>query len=129
MLDYNNAIKLDSNYVEAYFNRGVLKKDLGDFRGAIQDYTKAIELNSKDTSVYILFNNRAYAKLQIGDFHGAIEDCNRAIELKPNYYRAYYARGAAKIELGDKDSGCKDLMKSYELGFDKALEHINKFCR
>jgi len=28
---------------EEYFNRGKAKYDLGDYRGAIQDYNKAIE--------------------------------------------------------------------------------------
>lgn len=30
---------------EEYFNRGVAKRNLEDYRGAIQDFTKAIELN------------------------------------------------------------------------------------
>ncbi len=36
--------------------------------------------------------------------------------------------GVAKLGLGQKDSGCLDLSKAGELGFDKAYESIKKYC-
>ena len=42
IVDYTNAIKIDSNFVEAYRKRGLAKETLKDFSGAIVDYTKAI---------------------------------------------------------------------------------------
>jgi hypothetical protein len=32
----------------------------------------------------------------IGENEAAIEDCSHAIQLNPQYYRAYYGRGAAR---------------------------------
>jgi tetratricopeptide (TPR) repeat protein len=40
--DYNQAISLDPKYSDAYYNRGVLKKD--DIQGAIQDFRQAARL-------------------------------------------------------------------------------------
>lgn len=39
--DFNQAIKLNPTYVEAYQNRGNLKAKLGDRQGAISDFAKA----------------------------------------------------------------------------------------
>ena len=46
IVDYNEAIKIDPNNVEAYRKRGIAKESLKDFSGAIVDYTKAIEIDS-----------------------------------------------------------------------------------
>jgi len=49
---------------EEYHNKGNAKVNLGDYRGAIQDYSKAIELNPNDAEAYY---NRGNAKVNLGD--------------------------------------------------------------
>ncbi len=41
---YNQAILLDPNYARAYGNRGLVKANLGDMRGAMEDFQKAAQL-------------------------------------------------------------------------------------
>ncbi len=53
---YNMAIKLNPNFVDAYFNRADLYKELKEYHKAIQDYNKILELDPKDKDCY---NNRA----------------------------------------------------------------------
>ena len=36
--DYTKAIKLNPNYADAYYNRGVAKSNLQDYDGAIADF-------------------------------------------------------------------------------------------
>ncbi len=62
------------------------------------------------------------------DYQGAIKEFDKAIKLNPKLADAYYNRGLAKIELDQKDSGCLDLSKAGELGFDKAYEAIKEYC-
>jgi len=71
---------------------------------------------------------RGLAKAKLGDYKGAISDYNKAIELNPKLADAYYDRGVVKLLLGQKDSGCLDLYKAGELGFDKAYEVIKEYC-
>jgi len=93
--------------------------------GAIQDFSKAIELSPNYTDAYI---SRGNAKADFKDYRGAIQDYTKAIELNPNIANAYYHRGLAKILSGQKDDGCLDLSKAGELGHAEAYEAIKENC-
>ena len=57
------------------------KKQLGDLRGAMTDYDKAIGLNPDDPRIW---SERGLIKNQLGDFQGATEDHEKSIELEPH---------------------------------------------
>ena len=59
---------------------GIDKYNLEDYNGAIQDYTKAIELSPLWSAAY---DYRGIAKSELKDYIGAIQDFNKAIELHP----------------------------------------------
>ena len=108
-----------------YFKSGISKFLLGDNRGTIQDFNKAIELNPKFTGA---FTGRGIAKARLKDYRGAAQDLSKAIELNPKHADAYRVRGNAKIYLGQKDSGCLDLSKAGELSSSEAVDLIKEHC-
>lgn len=110
---------------EFYFTRGLEKHQAGDYAGAIQDYTSALEQNEDAYEIYYL---RGIAKSLLKDYRGAVKDENKAIELNPDYAGAYYVRGIAEIALGDLEAGCLDLSKAGELGHTEAYNMIESFC-
>lgn len=110
---------------EEYHNRGNAKGLLKDWIGAITEYTKAIELEPKNTGTYFL---RGFAKGYLQDDRGAILDLTKVIELEPNHADAYYYRGLNKIMLDIKDSGCLDLSKAGQLGNEDAYNKIKELC-
>ena len=59
---------------DEYFNRGFDKSNLEDYRGAIDDFSKAIELNPNDGGAYY---NRGLAKEALEDYRGAIHDIKK----------------------------------------------------
>jgi len=130
----SKAIELKPNYYEAYLTRGLVKmhwneelkenrfsnydlyqkdyNELDSFRGAMQDFDKAIELKPNYFETYL---TRGLEKFHGQDFQGAIMDLTRAIELKPNLGLAYYWRGQAKSALNDfmPSSNDKDIKADY----------------
>ena len=61
-----------------YLDRGCDKDDKRDSKGAIEDYTKAIELNPNYAEAYA---NRGCAKEELGDKEGAVADWQKAADL------------------------------------------------
>ena len=59
-------------------DRGCDKDDQKDSKGAIEDYSKAIELNPNYVEAYA---NRGCAKEELGDKEGAISDWQKAADL------------------------------------------------
>jgi Lipoprotein NlpI, contains TPR repeats len=43
--DYTQVICLDRNFAAAYNNRGLALSDLGDQKGAIDDFNQALQIN------------------------------------------------------------------------------------
>lgn len=76
--DYDMVIKLNPNFVYAYFNRGNLRCAQRDFRAAIQDYTEAIQREPDFAEAYF---NRGLARLSLGDANRGVEDLSKAGEL------------------------------------------------
>jgi len=81
-----------------YYTRGKAKYDKGDYKGAIADDTKAIELRPGFAEAYA---HRGSAKGARGDKNGAIADYTTAIQLKPDYASAYFLRSGLERAKGN----------------------------
>lgn len=123
--DFNQVIKLTTNYDDVYYKRAKTKAELKDFRGAIEDYNKVLVINPKYTVVYY---DRGNAKFDLKNYQGAILDYSKRIQLYPDSPEEYFNRGLAKLNLNQKDSACLDFSKAGELGYAKAYETIKKYC-
>ncbi len=96
-----------------YYNRGNDKYDVGDYYGAIADYTKAIEISPREADAYY---NRGLAKHDLNDYYGAIADYTKAIEINPREADAYVNRSMVKEEIGDLNGACVDARKAVYFG-------------
>ncbi|KAJ1678887.1 Palmitoyl-protein thioesterase 1, partial [Spiromyces aspiralis] len=72
---------------------------------AMEEYTKAIELNPSIPSYY---TNRALCHIRLESYGGAILDADKALELDPNLAKAYYRRASAHMALGKFQEAKKD---------------------
>jgi tetratricopeptide (TPR) repeat protein len=77
--DHTQAIKLDPNLSDAFYNRGNAYGDKGDHDHAIADYDQAIRLNPKFAGAY---NNRGLSRRTKGDTAGGDADIARAKQLE-----------------------------------------------
>ncbi|XP_031120729.1 serine/threonine-protein phosphatase 5 isoform X1 [Ipomoea triloba] len=78
------------------------------FGQAIDLYTQAIELNSKNA---VYWANRALAHTKLEEYGSAIQDATKAIEVDPKYSKGYYRRGAAYLAMGKFKDALKDFQQ------------------
>lgn len=62
----------------SYTQRGKIRTDLGDYQGAISDYTMAINMSYDDIDIYYLRGNAHY---HLGNTTAAIADFSKAVQL------------------------------------------------
>lgn len=118
MHNYNQTIKLNPVFANAYNGRGAVYNDLGSYQQAIIDFTKAIDLKPDFAEAY---SNRSMSYNELGDYHKGIRESTKAIELDPNLATAYNNRGFAYKSLGDFQHSIRDYSKAVELRPDEGL--------
>jgi len=111
---------------------------IGDYKGAILEFTKAIIFDPTLPHPYV---SRAAAKFELMDYEGAVSDCNEALKLhfkseynsgrtlsrntiNPIFGRLYYLIGLCKILLDDKENGFLNLNTAHMLGNPDAADMI-----
>jgi len=126
--DYEYVVSnhFSSNYDEAILNRGLTKKMIGDYTGALDDLNSAIESYPNN---YKLYKNRGNLNFLFGLHLNAIDDYTSSIKSNPKYAEAYYNRGLTFLLLHDPISACSDLQRSLDLGYNEAKQVMKYFCQ
>jgi tetratricopeptide (TPR) repeat protein len=107
------SFNLFSQTGKAYFNLAVEKDEQGDYKAAIDAFTKCIELEPNLAEAYM---NRGHSKNHLEDYKGAIEDFLMVIKLEPKYAAfAYSDIGLSKNNLEDYKGALVACTKSIEL--------------
>jgi tetratricopeptide (TPR) repeat protein len=103
---------LPQETAETYFNRGVDYTQKGDFKKAVSDFNKAIEVNPEFVVAYL---NRGFSYSRMGELDEAIADYTKAIALNPRYAIAYHNRGFVYRRMGEYDRAILDFTKAIEI--------------
>ena len=90
-------------------NQGLEKYKSRDYKAAILDFSKAIELNQQNEKAW---HNRGLAKYGLKDFDGAIQDYNKAISLNAAYTNAYNDRALVYSKLKNYEGALQDYNKA-----------------
>ena len=109
--NYNIAIQKNPNYTWAYNNRGNLKKDMGNLPGALQDFNKAISLESLDECYY----NRGNTYLAMGKKIEAMQDYNKCLEINPKHAKALVNSGTLWKEVKDYDQAISNYRQAIKI--------------
>lgn len=106
---------------EHFLARARILLATGMVKQAKDDFDYYLSTDTLDARVYV---NRAGTRFP-NDLKGVVSDCNKAISLDPSQKNAYFLRGLARYELGEKEQGCEDFSKAIELGFSvlRIAEH------
>ena len=110
MLD--EALRIDPQHVTAWTARATAVRKLGDFRRAIQDATRAIEIDPKFAPAY---TQRAFAYQQ-SEIDNRLEqsfaDASKAIQLDPTSALSFILRGNVWLELEKYPQAIADFTKA-----------------
>lgn len=120
---YDQAIRINSQFAEAYNNRGNAKDLLGRHEEAIADYDEAIRINPQIAQAYY---NRGKTKDVLGRHKEAIADYNEAIHINPQFAQAYYNRGNAKGELDRHEEAIADYDQAIRIDPQSAQAYCNR---
>ena len=143
-----NAINLDPKYAEAYGMRGAALLEISDYKGAIEDFNKGIELTDPQDAGNLsdLYRRRANANVRNAQYMSAIEDAEKAVSLGesfiwfdkleysnlikkyPNNHLLYLFRGIYHINTSmfHKEGiklGMNDIKKAIKLNPNYALSY------
>ena len=93
---------------KAYNERATAKYNFNDYEGAIDDFTKTINVDPNNLAA---FNNRGIIKGKLQDYQNSINDHNKAIEIDPNYAGTYQNRGSINLKLQNYKRAINDFTK------------------
>jgi len=112
---FDEIIRRAPDYSGGYGNRGNVARQTGDHRGALKDYTKAIELNGQNA--YALFGRAmTYLRDDPPDYQRAEADLTAAIAVNPEMGIFYRYRGMVRLDAAHYAEAIQDLEAYGEMG-------------
>ncbi len=109
--ELTEALKRDPTHAMAYLHRGVTRTALPDYRGAVEDFTKALENGVAPIQGHLL-RARVYDRLEDAD--AAERDRKAAADLTPTEPLDFVVRGATRLKT-DPAGALADFTRAAEL--------------
>jgi tetratricopeptide (TPR) repeat protein len=126
------AIALDPRFGPAYMLRAIVFSDLKQYRQAIRDYDKVLELTPTGQAKRIAYNDRGLAKASLGDYESAVLDFTQSIAMGcKESCGSYDNRAEAYVKLHNYPKAIEDLSASIKqtLSYSVFLMNIDQFRR
>ena len=130
--EFQNSIKylskaIDLNPSVYYFSkRASIKYHLKEYKGALEDYSKAFDLGDTAYKLLFDFSKTAYLKKELEDFRGAILDYNKAMIFSPNDGYLYNLRGYCKFSINNYLGAITDYSKAIQLNPKDGNSYLNR---
>ncbi|MBF0566690.1 MAG: tetratricopeptide repeat protein [Nitrospirae bacterium] len=106
-----------------YLQRGEANMRNGNFRQAIGEFSRAIEIEPNNSAGY---TGRGVSYEMVGDFRQAIGDFTNAIKLKPDSDLAFNGRGYSYLRTGDYPQAINDFSRAIELKPDGSISYAGR---
>lgn len=124
--EFDKAIEIDPNFVEAYVGRGGIKFQKIEFPAALEDYNRAVEIAENLAEMH---EYKASIKNVLADYEGSKIEGSKADNMKVKLSEALYHRGHLKRFMEDKSGGCTDLRRALDLGYGRAKTDWPDLCQ
>jgi tetratricopeptide (TPR) repeat protein len=121
--DLEKAIESDSSMLYPYLERGYQRMEGGYYKGALEDYDRALEIQDKDPEIWL---NRGHVKEKLNDLKGAYADYTKAIELDEKFEKAWLNRGNVLSKQGRAEDAVQDYTVAITFNPDYANAYYNR---
>ncbi len=117
--ELDRIINENPNSAEAYYDRANVRSRTGNRRGAISDYTRAIEAGLRPRERFFALGNRGLARADLEDIEGAIGDFTAIITAQPKnrgiLKTAFINRALLKRKKGDINGADLDYQEALSI--------------
>ena len=120
--DYSAAIETDPQW-RAYHNRGVSRAMLGEYDGALTDFSAAIKLNPEYPNTRF---NRAELLLERESYSEAEREYTSVLDLDPEDVDSLIGRGHARFYLAQFDQALEDLAEVIKRQPENAVAYADR---
>jgi tetratricopeptide (TPR) repeat protein len=120
LVDYQEAVRIAPDYVDALNNLGSVFGKLGRVQEAVDAYSRAINLKP---DYGLAHNNLGAAYYDLGRYEEAIVAYKRSLELLPQASTTHYNLGVAYSKLGRYRDAVESFKKAVELDPNYAEAH------
>jgi tetratricopeptide (TPR) repeat protein len=109
----DNAITMGKKSAVVYELRGLARAARNDYAGAVQDYSRALEIRPHDARLLV---HRGWAYLLFDSPKPALVDFEDAVKVNPTDADARNGRGMAHARLGDHRAAVANAREALKLG-------------
>lgn len=108
---------------EQFFNNGVSKISIENYKDAIADFTEAIRFNPTYAASYYY---RGFSHANLKENREAIADYTQVLQLTPSYAKAFFQRGLVYSSLEQKQEAIADYLQVIQLGWQTQNDYGDK---
>ncbi len=124
-ISFENSIRLNPHYVQAYYQRGLAYLALNNINATGEDFAKAQLLGLDKESVANIekitsdYNAKGLSAFASGQYEAAVANFGNAVTIKPSFSEAWFKKGEANYHLRFFENSILD--------FTQAVMHNPKY--
>jgi len=120
-----DALEQHPDNPEFHLRKGIVNNLRGQYRRAIEDFNKALELNDErfEHQIYV---NRGISFMQDERYEDAIQDFSQALSINPRHSTSLSQRAFSHYRLGNFQQAIQDYNKVLDLNPESTMNYYNR---
>jgi tetratricopeptide (TPR) repeat protein len=122
--DFNKAVTLAQDSVEAWYAKADLEYSLGKLKEAVASYIHALKISPASYDIWFTL---AETYIELGEWLSALEAFDKCIMLREDDAKAIYEKAKVNFILSRTEEALQCLKKAFELDPSIQIEFTNDY--